>query len=50
MDNVERMHFQTGMSALPLAEPIVEMQFPRVKSARQLPAVRGRRWAIAQAA
>lgn len=50
VDNVDRMHFQNWDERDVPAEPIAEMEFPRVKSARQLPAAVRRLWVASKAA
>ena len=50
VDNVDRMHFQNWNERAGIAEPIAEMDVPRVKSARQLTTALRRRLAGAKAA
>jgi hypothetical protein len=50
VDNVDRMHFQNWNQRAVPVQPVVEMDMPRVKSARQLPNILRRRWVAIQAA
>lgn len=50
VDNVDRMHFQNWGERTTPVEAIVEMAYPRAKSARQLPAAVRRLLTVAKRA